>query len=200
MDCQMPEVDGFEATRMIRQNQLTIPIVALTASAIKGDREMCMAAGMNAYCCKPINPRELFATIDSLLVDKSPVSEPVEPPIFVPRLLEQCSKNLTVVNRILEKFEIQASENLKQIQQSIAAQDATTAAKTSHSLKGAAAIIAADRLSKLAGEIEQFGRDGRLDKIAEQLSQLEFEVRSCLDYLPQARASAFMPGQSGVNP
>src|SRR5262249_10935960 len=65
MDCQMPVMDGLEATRAIRQeeaagNRTPIPIIALTANAVAGDREQCLAAGMNGYCGKPINPRELM--------------------------------------------------------------------------------------------------------------------------------------------
>jgi len=67
-DIQMPHLDGFEATRMIRQdtngkNALT-PIIALTANAMKGDKERCIATGMNDYISKPINPEEVFQTIE----------------------------------------------------------------------------------------------------------------------------------------
>jgi PAS domain S-box-containing protein len=79
MDCQMPELDGFEATRTIRQaerdgGRRRIPIVALTANAVKGDRERCLAAGMDAYVTKPLNPKELFETIESHLQAAAPAA------------------------------------------------------------------------------------------------------------------------------
>ncbi|RZA15884.1 MAG: response regulator, partial [Proteobacteria bacterium] len=71
MDCQMPEMDGYEATRLIRSDEqfghLNIPIIALTASAIKGDKEKCIAAGMNDYLSKPVAQRELIATLKKWL-------------------------------------------------------------------------------------------------------------------------------------
>ena len=68
MDVMMPEMDGFEATRMIRQDtegkNFKTPIIALTANAMKGDREQCIAAGMSDYISKPINPEEVFQIIE----------------------------------------------------------------------------------------------------------------------------------------
>jgi CheY-like chemotaxis protein len=74
MDCQMPEMDGFEATRLIRRGiggikNSQVPIVALTAHALKGDREKCIKAGMNAYLSKPLNPHELQDILDTWLPD-----------------------------------------------------------------------------------------------------------------------------------
>ena len=70
MDVEMPEMDGFQATSAIRQREkalgLHTPIIAMTAHAMKGDRERCLAAGMDAYVAKPIRPGELFAAIESL--------------------------------------------------------------------------------------------------------------------------------------
>ena len=75
MDVEMPEIDGFEATATIRKQEETtgarIPIIAMTAHALKGDRERCLAAGMDDYVSKPIQPGVLFAAIERLLPSES---------------------------------------------------------------------------------------------------------------------------------
>ncbi len=76
MDCQMPIMDGFEATRAIRQKEAggrRIPIIALTANAMKGDRELCLEAGMDAYASKPIDPNGLLEAIEEMLTKNSHV-------------------------------------------------------------------------------------------------------------------------------
>jgi CheY-like chemotaxis protein len=68
MDIQMPEMDGYEATRSIRQNGFNdIPIVAMTANAMKGDRELCLEAGMNDYISKPIKRETVFQVLEKWL-------------------------------------------------------------------------------------------------------------------------------------
>jgi two-component system sensor histidine kinase/response regulator len=72
MDCQMPEMDGYEATRQIREGKAgerykDIPIVAMTANAMQGDREKCIGAGMNDYLTKPINPKEIYQILTKWL-------------------------------------------------------------------------------------------------------------------------------------
>jgi two-component system, sensor histidine kinase and response regulator len=71
MDVQMPEMDGFTATGLIRAKEQTsgrhIPIIAMTANAMQGDRDKCLEAGMDGYVSKPVNPKEVFAAIDGIL-------------------------------------------------------------------------------------------------------------------------------------
>jgi two-component system, sensor histidine kinase and response regulator len=75
MDVQMPEMDGFQATAAIREKEkgsdVHLPVIALTAHAIKGDRERCLAAGMDGYLTKPIRPRELDDVLESYLVRRA---------------------------------------------------------------------------------------------------------------------------------
>jgi CheY-like chemotaxis protein len=85
VDLQMPEMDGLEAVTHIRQHEEAIgrshlPIIALTAHAMRGDRERCLAAGMDGYLTKPINRKELFAAIENVLQSCQPAQAPLLPP------------------------------------------------------------------------------------------------------------------------
>jgi CheY-like chemotaxis protein len=81
MDVQMPDINGFEATALIRQRETAaggrVPIVAMTAHAMKGDRERCLAAGMDAYLRKPLDAKQLLALIDLLQADRKHAAEPL---------------------------------------------------------------------------------------------------------------------------
>jgi len=85
LDLQMPEMDGLEAVALIRQNEKAtgrcrLPVIALTAHAMRGDRERCIAAGMDGYISKPINRKELFTVIQNVLQTYHPATNPVLPP------------------------------------------------------------------------------------------------------------------------
>ncbi|MBI5864351.1 MAG: response regulator [Planctomycetes bacterium] len=215
MDCQMPRMDGFEATRAIREfeKQQTLanagnkrlPIVALTANAIKGDRELCLEAGMDDYLTKPLNPDKLIEVIDSHVSAARVSSEPAPadssarataseetapsqappPPFDAQGLADRCLGNLDLIERLLAKFEKQAGAVLDEIERSVHAGNAAETARLAHGFKGSAANLSADALCKLNTELEAIGRAGDLSAAAALLNKLRGEVDRCLRYVPE---------------
>jgi PAS domain S-box-containing protein len=217
MDCLMPEVDGFEATRQIRQAEETnpakppryTPIIALTANAINGDRERCLEAGMNDYVSKPIDPNRLIDAIQKLLA-RSDHASPTPPeiesaavaattpstiardetsPLAIDELLDRCMGNAETVTSILDEFERQAVADLAEIKRHVESRDCEGTARVAHTLKGASGILSAAALSDVAFKLERMGRAGVLSEADQLLTQLNDEVQRCIDYLPTARAA-----------
>ncbi len=217
MDCQMPELDGFGATDEIRREEEDarrsggperhVPIIALTANAIKGDRERCIAAGMDGYHAKPINAAQLIETIESHLSPRpSAGHEPAppspaatrprrdgEPPFNVEAIAERCMHNTAVTRLVLERFEREAESAIEQLERSIASGDHERTARLVHSLKGTAAILSASALYDLAVRLERMARTGQMRYAGECFEQLRDEMNRCVAYLPRARVLAEEP-------
>jgi PAS domain S-box-containing protein len=199
MDVQMPEMDGISATREIRNLRLeaqnskgqiwSIPIIAMTARAMKGDREACLAAGMDDYVSKPIKAEELFAVIDRVangLRDNrkqrpSFSSRGNEPP---PKDVFDISQALEVVNRdreLLKEIATLFLENLPdtiaQIRGAIAKSNANALERAAHSLKGSVGNFGAKRAFEAAYRLEFMGKEGRLAGAEGVLSELETELK-----------------------
>ncbi len=205
MDCQMPGMDGLEASRRIREHEedeglRRIPIIALTAEAIQGDREKCLAAGMDGYVTKPINAADLFSTIHSLVRSRTSASgsatatnQPaqampasVEPPIDVKALLARSMDDPDFASRILKLFERSAVKDFEQLGKFVAVGEAENAQRMAHNLKSVASHVAAGRLREIAFELEQAVRCRDLQFITEHLAKLDIEVRRCMAYIPAA--------------
>jgi Amt family ammonium transporter len=217
MDCSMPGMDGFEATRQIRRAESAdpaspprhIPIIALTANAIKGDRDRCLEAGMDDYVSKPLDPDLLVRSIQALLARSGrapsplPVNEGVAAPAKTPlpnqpddtlpfaieALLDRCMGNAETVTLILNEFEQQAVRDLEEIKRNLAGSDHEATARVAHALKGASGILSAATLSDIAFQLEQMGRSGVLTDADQLFDQLNNEVQRCIAYLPNARAA-----------
>ncbi|MFN0180225.1 MAG: ATP-binding protein [Gemmatimonadales bacterium] len=176
MDCQMPIKDGFEATRAIRERERTVgldpvPIVALTANAVKGDRERCLAAGMNDYLPKPFTPAEMLAMIHRHLGSPAPADLP--PPIDVAQLAQLVGGDQAKVRKFLGMFVEMTPAGLRDLAAAVNAADGDGIIKVSHKLKGSAAMIGARPMADLAEAIEHRARAGELGAIPKLTEQLE---------------------------
>ena len=206
MDCQMPEMDGFAATRQIRawekEGRLAghLPVLALTANAIKGDRERCLEAGMDAYVAKPFSAAQLLDAIEGLLAvsnvaRSSPTAAPVlvhdtdaQPPIDTAALMARCMGNLEFAMVLLADFEDELPTSVGRIVEHVASGDARETAEAAHFLKGAAGTMEARPLRALAAEIELAGREGDLARAASLVEQLHEETQRCLQFIPDLQA------------
>lgn len=162
MDVQMPEIDGFEATRRIRQRERTsgghIPIVALTAHVVKGDAQRCLDAGMDAYVSKPLRARELFAAVESVLDPARPRPESeAEGGVVVEegRLLERVGGDRKALTDLVEVFLADAPKLLGRIDTAIDAGDGSELRAAAHALKGAVSNFAAPSATRAAGLLQQ---------------------------------------------
>jgi len=168
MDMQMPEMDGFEATRRLREQEQSTgkhqPVIAMTALAMNGDRERCMAVGMDAYLSKPIRPQELDEILDSFLVSKEDSSPEAENglglngSVEVMELLDRLDDDRTLLAELVEIFRREYPNNLQAVQQAINAKRAADLQSAGHTLKGALANLSATKASALAAELESIGR------------------------------------------
>jgi len=206
MDVQMPEMDGITATRMIRDLRLetqnsegqissiqypisSIPIIAMTAHVMKGDRERCLAAGMDGYVSKPIKAEELFTVIErfaSGLQDKkkerpslsSRSNNPPPKDVFdMPKALEVVNGDRELFKEIATLFLENLPDNIAQIRGAIAKSDADALDRAAHSLKGSVGNFGAKRAFEAAHRLELMGKEARLTEAEGALSELETELK-----------------------
>jgi CheY-like chemotaxis protein len=186
MDCQMPEMDGYEAARAIRieegrhPDQRRVPIVALTAHATKDDRDRCLEAGMDDYLSKPLDAQALGAKLAKWISQKAPAPAlPAATPTGVlnyPDLLQRCMGRTELAARLAGKLAEQAGEDAREISKAIQQQNAGAVAAAAHRLKGASANVSAENLRLLAAELESLGRNNNLPAAAALLPQLQTEL------------------------
>jgi len=188
MDVQMPEMDGFEATAAIRNPQSKvrnhdIPIVAMTAHAMAGDREKCIEAGMDDYVSKPVKPQELVDAIERQLSETAAeTSEPdgqpessAEDVLDRSVLIETLDGDEELCEEILAMFVEDSVIQLATLRQAIEQEDAELVTRQAHSLRGAGANVGAERMRECAARIEELGRSGNLVGVKAHFETLEHE-------------------------
>ena len=184
MDIQMPVLDGYEAARRIRMIDADIPIVAITANAIKGDYEKCMEAGMNDYLCKPIDI-EKFGDIINRNVktggtknSAAPEPEPAESPAVFDRqrFVKNTFSNDKLARDIIKVLFEDLEKYLAIIKTASAEKDFLTVYKSAHRLKGSAINVCADKLKAAFADLEKAGREERSEAMDSLLAGLGTEI------------------------
>jgi signal transduction histidine kinase/DNA-binding response OmpR family regulator/HPt (histidine-containing phosphotransfer) domain-containing protein len=196
-DCQMPEMDGYELTRRIR-DPLTgvlnpqIPVIAVTAHSLSGDREHCMAAGMDDYLSKPIRPELLDkaltqwigagrSCVEGVKPDRAEAltpNPPAEVQFDADDLVERLMGNRALAIRVAETFVNNMPQELLALSTAIGNSDGEAIAIAAHSIKGAAANAAGTSLANLAAQLESLGKAGDIASAAEVLPGLHAEFQS----------------------
>ena len=185
MDVQMPDVDGLEATRSIRAREAEashgrwmppagssyvaggrIPLVAVTAHAMQGDRERCLAAGMDGYVTKPIRPAELASVIARVLpgdAGLTPIAPPAPVDLDAARRLAGGDEPLRA--EVAAMFVESCGRQQAELRRAVATADAARIGQLAHALKGGSAAVGATTLQALAAELETVSRDGYDDRL-----------------------------------
>ena len=186
MDVQMPEMDGLDATTAIRAWEKTegthIPIMAMTAHAMKGDRERCLAAGMDGYTSKPIRIRELEDAIAQLTSPSKDAEAPVPEEtqgsgvIDHAALLAGVDGNRRLLRELVHLFLADCPQRLVEIKEAVRRGDAEALRIAAHTLKGSVGNFAAKKAFAAAQRLEIMGRDGDLHTAGEACATLESEL------------------------
>ena len=183
MDLQMPELNGFEATAAIRKKERGtprhIPIIALTAHALKGDRERCIEAGMDDYVSKPIDSQALFSVVEAALSQTAGAATNGKSHIAaldIDALVKSFEGDRELIMTLAKVFADSSQHQLSELCDAIARGDAERLARGAHALKGSVANFRADAAVSAAANLEVIGQNGDLSLADSALAKLETEI------------------------
>ncbi len=215
MDVQMPELDGFDATQRIREWETSrhqhIPIIAMTAHAMKGDREKCLEAGMDDYVSKPLEIRILLGVIDRWLQPSAAEAQSVQPeetfPTIIPiivtpaetsslsaeelpmdfeRALERFGGDKPFLLEMSQEYVAGISDRIKDLRAALLAQNSNTLSRLAHNFKGVSANFSAVPITEISAELEALGSQENLAPVPELLARLEVEAARLVKYLKES--------------
>ncbi|MCC2956441.1 response regulator [Massilia sp. IC2-477] len=204
MDCQMPVMDGFAATAAIRRHEReagrarTLPVIAITANALQGDREACLAAGMDDYLSKPFTQQQLSAVIGRwVAVPLAATAHHLDAPPRLPKETVEVIQREAVnrvaldniralsrdggdalVQKVINAYVGDTPRHLATLREAVEGMDAGSVRRVAHSLKSASANVGAARLATLCKELEQLGRADTVDGADRILADMEHEFQN----------------------
>ncbi|WP_300667475.1 response regulator [Desulfoluna sp.] len=209
MDLQMPELDGFQATRIVRDplsnvKRHEVPIVAMTANAMEGDREKCLKAGMNDHIAKPILPEAVYQALQTYLLSPSDTtphtekaqdltspkaSEPSgERPLFDRKeLLSRIQGNTRLLDKLIALFIDKTPHELSLLRAAVEENDLERVRAQAHKMKGYFANISAKRLEHLATRLQSASEAGDIEASREQVAAIEKGVEHFITHLEEGR-------------
>ncbi len=214
MDVQMPEMGGIEATEEIRRKEKSnsghIPIFAMTAHAMPGDRERCLAAGMDGYIPKPIDPKLFTQIIETGALPSSATAmggeaKPAdqmktEGAIDAEKLLARFDGNRKLLGSLIGTFRHDCPKMMAKIRGGLSARDPRALAEAAHALKGSVGNFGPSSACETAREIEKTGREGKLDGDWELYATLEDELARLLPALQSVGSPKGAKAQSRTKP
>ena len=210
MDCQMPGLDGYQTTRRIWEREAgpnRLPVVAVTAHAMKGERERCLAAGMDDYLVKPFSGEQLAAVIDRWLATAGPPAAEGDAGLVAPggsdqRVPESVAGDLTldpaqisslrqlsseageaVLDQLVDLFRRDSPRRLKNLRKALAEDDRSGLERVAHSFMGSSGTLGASRLQRLCGELARLAEDEAADGFEARLDTIEEELRRVMGEL-----------------
>jgi CheY-like chemotaxis protein len=193
MDLQMPEMSGYEAVALIRQREQAtgkhIPIVAMTAHAMEGDREKCLAAGMDHYVAKPIDKKRLFEAVESFFVKRPPTEgqnmnqKDLQLSFDPSVVLKRVDGDQELLKEVTGLFLEDTPRLMAEVRNSIARADDKALELSAHTLKGSVSNFGALLAYEAALSLEQMGRNGDFARAAEVFAQLEQQMEQLLPAL-----------------
>ena len=207
MDVQMPDMNGFEATRRIRDPESRvlrhdIPIIAMTAHALKGDREKCLEAGMNDYLTKPVTALALNEILEKTLTAGpsatliTPESDPRHAkPVHIQRIQAIADGNLAFEQDLIETYLSQTEQHLKALESSVHESNEEELEHWAHTIKGSSANAGAKGMQEIAGRIEQVPAGEDPAQGPELLTELRSEFERVRRYFKAYLASRLSPAQ-----